>query len=65
MRSPVTRGSIPAKVGLWVGLRIFSYVPTPTKITDEISKTQLASPKKRLFSPKIPRMWPFSVFGVF
>ena len=39
------RGSIPAKVGFWVGLRIFSYARTPTKLTNEISKTQLLGPK--------------------
>ena len=55
---PSTRGSIPAKVGFWVGLRIFSYVPTPTKITNSISETQLSGPKKGVFLPKIPRMWP-------
>ena len=60
-----TRGSIPAKVGFWVGLRMFSYVRTPTKLTNAISKTQLLGPKKGGFSPKIPRMWPFFVFGVF
>ena len=59
------RGSIPAKVGFWVGLRIFLYVPTPTKLTNAISKTQLSGPKKGVFLPKIPRMWPFFVFGVF
>ena len=56
------RGSIPARVGFWVGLRIFSYVPTPTKLTNEISKTQLLSPKKGVFLPKIPRKCPFFVF---
>ena len=59
------RGSIPAKVGFWVGLRIFSYVLTPTKLTNAISKTQLLGPKKGVFLPKIPRMWPFFVFGAF
>ena len=59
------RGSIPAKVGFWVGLRIFSYVPTPTKLTYAISKPQLSGPKKGVFSPKIPRKYPFFVFGVF
>ena len=28
------RGSIPAKIGFWVGLRLLSYVPTPTKLTN-------------------------------
>ena len=55
----ITRGSIPAKVGFWAGLRMVSYVRTPTKLTNEISKTQLLGPKKGGFSPKIPRMWPF------
>ena len=59
------RGSIPAKVGFWVGLRIFSYVPTATKLTNAISKTQLSGPKKGVFLPKIPRKCPFFVFGVF
>ena len=59
------RGSIPAKVGFWVGLRIVSYVPTPTKVTTAISKTQLPGPKKGVFSPKITRKCPFFVFGVF
>ena len=27
------RGSIPAKVGFWVGLRIFLYEHTPTNLT--------------------------------
>ena len=40
------RGSIQAKVGFWVGLIMFSYVHTPTKLTNEISKTQLLGPKK-------------------
>ena len=48
------RGSIPAKVGFWVGLRFFSYLPTPTKLTNAISKMQLSGPKKRVFLPKIP-----------
>ena len=56
------RGSIPAKVGFWVGLRIFSYVPTPTKLTNSISKTQLSGPKKGGFSPKIPRKCPLFCF---
>ena len=59
------RGSIPVKVGLWVGLRIFSYVPTSTKLTNAISKTQVSGPKKGVFSLKIPRKCPFFVFGVF
>ena len=59
MRSSRGRGSIPAKVGFWVGLRIFSYVHNPTKLTNAISKTQLSGPKKGVFLPKIPRMWPF------
>ena len=42
----VNRGSIPAKVGFWVGLRIFSCVPTPTKLTNAISKTQLLGPNE-------------------
>ena len=63
-KTPV-RGFVPAKVGFWVGLRIFSYVPTPTKLTNAISKTQLSGPKKGVFSPKIPRKCPFFVFGVF
>ena len=62
---PETRGSIPAKVGFWVGLRIFSYVSTPTKLTNAISKTQLSGPKKGVFLPKIPRKCPFFVFGGF
>ena len=53
------RGSIPAKVGFWVGLRTFLYVPSPTKVTNAISKTQFLGPKKGVFLPKIPRMWPF------
>ena len=36
-----SRGSKPAKVGFWVSLRIFSYVRTPTKLTNSMSKTQL------------------------
>ena len=56
------RGSIPAKVEYWEGLRIFSYVPTPTKLTNDISKTQLPGPKKGRFSPKIPQMCPFFCF---
>ena len=59
---PLGRGSIPAKVGFWVGLRIFSYVPTPTKLTNATSKTQLSGPKKGVFSPKIPRKCPFFCF---
>ena len=56
---PCDRGSIPAKVGFWVGLRMFLYVRTPTELTNTISKTQFFGPKKGGFSPKIPRMWPF------
>ena len=52
------RGSIPDKVGFWVGLRIFSYVPTPTKMTNAISKTQLSGPRKggglTKNTPKVP-----------
>ena len=59
------RGSIPAKVRFWVGLRIFFNVPTPTEVTNAISQTQLSGPKKGAFSPKIPRRCPFFVFGVF
>ena len=59
------RGSIPAKVGFWVGLRIFSYVPTPTKLTNAISKTQLSGTKKRVFSPKTPRKCPLFSFWRF
>ena len=59
------RGSIPAKVRFWVGLKKRLYVPYPTKLTNTISKTQLLGPKKGGFLPKIPRMWPFFVFGVF
>ena len=59
------RGSIPGKVGFWVGLRMFLYVHTPPKLTNAITKTQLLGPKKGGFSPKIPRMWPFFVFGLF
>ena len=55
----LVRGSIPAKVVFWVGLRIFSYVPTPTKLTNAISKTKLSGPKKGVFLPKTPRMWHF------
>ena len=58
------RGSIPAKVGFLVGLRIY-YVHTPTKITNAISKTQFSGPKKGVISPKIPRKCPFFVLGVF
>ena len=61
----LVRGSIPAKVVFWVGLIMFSYVRTPTKLTNVISKTQLLGPKKGGFLSKIPRMWPFFVFGVF
>ena len=61
----VRRGSIPAKVGFWVGLRMFLYVCIPTKLTNAIPKTQLLGPKKGGVSPKIPPMWPFFVFGVF
>ena len=46
-------------------LRILSYLPTPTKLTNAISKTQLSGPKKGGFSPKPPKCAPFSVFGVF
>ena len=41
-----TRGSIPAKVGFWVGVRFFSYVPTPTKLTNAISKNATFGSKK-------------------
>ena len=61
----ITRRSIPGKVGFWVGLRIVSYMPTHTKFTNAISKTQLLGPKKGVLTPKIPRKSPFFVFGVF
>ena len=60
-----SRGSIPAKVGFWVILRIFSYVPTPTKLTNTISKTQLSGSKKEVFSPKIPQKCPSFCFWRF
>ena len=50
----IVRGSIPAKVGFWVGLIMFSYVRTPTKLTNAVSKTQFSGPKKGRFLPKIP-----------
>ena len=59
------RGSIPAKVGFWVGLRMFSYVRTPTKLTNEISKTQLLGKKRGGSRQKYPECGPFFVFGVF
>ena len=61
-RYHISRGSIPAKVEYWEGLRIFSYEPTPTKLTNAISKTQLSGPKKGRFLPKIPQMCPFFCF---
>ena len=59
---PSIRGSIPAKIENWEGLRIFSYVPTPTKLTNAISKTQLSGPKRGRFLPKTPQMCPFFGF---
>ena len=53
------RGAIPAKVGFLVGLRTFSYVPTPSKLTNAISITQFSGPKKGVFLPTIPRKCPF------
>ena len=61
-RYHISRGSIPAKVEYWEGLRIFSYEPTPTKLTNAISKTQLSGPKRGRFLPKIPQMCPFFCF---
>ena len=60
--TPLTRGSIPGKVGFWVCLKIFLYVHTPTKLINAISKTQLSGPKKGVFLPKIPRKCPFFCF---
>ena len=57
--STTSRGSIPAKVGFWVGLKKFSYVCTPTKLSNAISKPQFLGPKKGGFSTKIPGTWPF------
>ena len=62
MPKSLIRGSIPAKVEYWEGLRIFSYIPTPTKLTNAISKTQLSGPKKGRFLPKIPQMCQFFGF---
>ena len=59
------RGSTPAKVGFWVGLRMFSYVRTPTKLTNAISKTQLLGKKRGGSRQKYPECGPFFVFGVF
>ena len=59
------RGSIPSKVGFWVGLRMFLYVRTPNKLTNAISKTQLLGPKKGGSRQKYPECGPFFVFGVF
>ena len=59
------RGSIPAKVGFWVGLRMFSYMRTPTKLTNTISKTQLLGPKKVGFLPKTPECGPFLYLACF
>ena len=46
------------KLDIGKALIIFSYVPSPTKLTNAISKTQLSGPKKGVFLQKIPRMWP-------
>ena len=56
------RGSIPAKVGYWEGLRMFSYVPTPLNLLTKIQKTKLSGPKKGGFSPKIPQRCPLFRF---
>ena len=59
------RGSIPAKVGFWVGLRMFSYMPTPTKVTNTISKTQLLGPKKgRVLAKNTPNVALFCFWRV-
>ena len=59
------RGSIPAKVGFWVGLRMFSYVCTPTKLTNAITKTELLGKKRGGSRQKYSECGPFFVFGVF
>ena len=59
------KGSIPAKVGFWVGLRIFSYVPTPTKLTNAISKTHFSGPKKGCSCQKYPESAPFLFLACF
>ena len=59
------RGSIPAKVGFWVGLRNFSYVPTPTKITNAISKTQpFGSKKGGVLAKNTPNVALFCIWRV-
>ena len=55
-------GPYQPKLDIGKVLRIFSYVPTPTKLTNAISKTQLSGPKKGGFSPKIPQMCPLFRF---
>ena len=62
--TPPYRGSIPAKVGFWVGLRMFSYVRNPTKLTNAISKTQLLGPKKGGSRQKYPECGPFCIWRV-
>ena len=59
------RGSIPAKVEYWEGLRIFSYVPTPTKLTKKNSKTQLLDPKRGGSRQKYPKCAHFLFLACF
>ena len=59
-------GPYQPKLDIGKVLRIFFYVPTPTKLTNAISKTQLSGPKKGVFSPKPPQMCPpFSFLACF
>ena len=44
--SRMLEGPYQPKLDIGKVLRIFSYVPTPTKLTSLISKTQLLGPKK-------------------
>ena len=55
---PEVEGPYQPKLDIGKVLRIFSYVPTPTKLTNAISKTQLSGPKKGGFSLKIPKCAP-------
>ena len=68
----VIEGPNQPKLDIGKILRILLYVPTPTKLTNAISKTQISGPKKGEFSPKIPQMRPLfrfrrvlAVFGGF
>ena len=59
------RGSIPAKVGFWVGLRIFRMCLPPLNLLTQFQKRNFRVQKRGCSRQKYPESAPFFVFGVF